>query len=143
MIQKKKGFTLIELMAVIVVLAIIAVASVSGVSVLLKNIKEKNSKEMRENLKDTGIIYALDAFNLQKCSETFSNQVFNNGNISDYSSNTSCARKITVATLKSEGLFEDKKGYCKDTDYIIVYRYNVNGNSEYKAYVNDAVCTNY
>lgn len=143
MIQKKGGFTLIELMAVIVILALIITIAASSVSGVMKRAKDQTAEEIRANLKEVGITYALSKYKLQKCSESFSKEVYENKNIAQFSSNTNCAIQISVSELKAEGLFEDAKKYCLDTDTVMIYRYNVEGNSEYKAYVSDTACTNY
>jgi len=139
MIRENKGFTLMELLAVIVIIAVVvSVASVS-INAVTKNAREKASEEMRGSLKDAAIIHALDSVYLQKCTGNFSE--------SDYSSwsRRKCATKITVSTLKSKGLFEDNRGYCSNDTEVIVYRYSdeTSVNSNYDAYVSDDACTNY
>ena len=143
MIQKKQGFTLIELIAVIAVLGIIITISAASVSGVMKKAKDKASEEIRANLREAAITYSLSEYKLQKCSESFSKEVYENKNITNYSSNTNCAVQISVATLKEEGFFEDSKNYCLDTDMVMVYRYKNGENSEYKAYVSDTACKNY
>lgn len=143
MMHKKDGFTLIELLAVISILAIIITIAATSISNITKKAKEGTSEEMRENLKDAGITYALESLRLQKCSEDFSQAVYIDGDISKLAENSSCAKTVSVSTLKAEGLFEDEKGYCEDTAYVIIYRYYDGTNSEYKAYVSDDACTNY
>lgn len=143
MIRKKRGFTLIELMAVIAIIAIVITIATSSVGAIVNNAKKKTAEEMQANLKEVAITYALEKYYLQKCSVSFSTSVYNNKDISALASNANCAKKITVATLENEGLFEDEQGYCKNSDYVVVYRYYDGTNSEYKAYVGNSVCTNY
>lgn len=143
MIRKKSGFTLIELMAVIAVIAIVITVATSSVGAIMNNAKKKTAEEMQANLKEVAITFAIEKYYLQKCSVSFSTSVYHNKDISALASNTNCARKITVAALKNAGLFEDEQGYCKNSDYVVVYRYYDGTNSEYKAYVSDSVCTNY
>ena len=143
MIHENKGFTLIELMSVIVILTIVITMSAASVGAIMNNARKNTSKEMQNNLKEVAIMYVLDNFYLKKCSVSFSTSVYNNGNISDLVSNGDCARKVTVEVLKNTGLFEDEKNYCKDNDYVIVYRYYDGTSSEYKSYVSDSTCTNY
>ena len=142
MIQKKNGFTLVELLAVIVVLAIIITIGITSVTAIMKRMKKNVSNEMRNNLKEAGITYVLDQnFHLEKCSSDFSKQMMQN-NISNLNSNISCVKSLDVATLKAENFFEDNKGYCKSTEKVIVYRYTDDvGNSEYRAYVDSRACT--
>lgn len=141
--KNKKGFTLVELLAVIVVLAIIITVASSSVFAIINHIKKETSEEMRKSLGDIAITYVLDNFHLQKCSETFSKEVFEQGNIAHLSSNGTCAKKITVDTLVKEGLFEDQKNFCKMTEFVVVYRYSNEVTGEYKVYVPENTCTNY
>jgi prepilin-type N-terminal cleavage/methylation domain-containing protein len=142
-VERKKGFTLAELLAVIAILAIIATIATTSVYHITASARKKASIPMRSNLMDVAITYVIDNYNLTKCSTDFSKQVFENNNISGYASYPSCAKLLSVALLKNEGLFKDEKGYCKDTDTVLVYRYYDGENSEYKAYVSDDACTNY
>lgn len=138
---KKNGFTLAELLAVLVVLAIIILVASSSVAGIVANVKKKAQGEIRNNLKEAGLNYVIGNIYLEKCSVGFSNELKNN-NTSNVNSNGACLRKVSVKTLKDNGIFEDEKKYCKDTDEVIVYRYNDGTNSEYRAYVSDTSCTN-
>ena len=143
MIQKKSGFTLVELLAVIVVVAIIITIAAVSVTSVLKKMKKSSSEEMRNNLKETAITYMLEKdIRLSKCSVSFSKEM-TQGNITNLSANASCTHSLTVSDLKSSNLFEDARGYCKDTDRVIVYRYSDDGvNAEYRVYVDSQACTN-
>lgn len=143
MIHKNNGFTLIELMAVIAILAIVITIAASSIGAIMNNARKKTAEEMQANLKEVAITYAIEEFYLQKCSVSFSNAVYKDGNISVLASNANCAKKITVNELKNAGLFEDERSYCKSDDFVVVYRYYDGTNSEYKAYVSDSVCANY
>lgn len=142
MIQNKKGFTLVELMAVIVILAIIITVASSSIFATVNRAKKGTAEEMRGSLSDIAITYVLDNYHLKKCSDSFSKEMIQ-GKTTNLATNGNCAKKITVDTLIKEGLFEDKKGYCKKTDFVIVYRYSNGDDSEYKAYASDTVCTNF
>lgn len=120
-----------ELLAVIVIIAVVVgVASVS-INAVTKNAREKASEDMRESLKDAAITYIIDndSIYLKKCYGSYLSNWVDNG----------CARQVSVSTLKSEGLFEDNKGYCIDSTEVIVYR----DNNGYDAYLNNDACTNY
>lgn len=141
--KNKKGFTLVELLAVIVILAIIITIASSSVFAIINHVKKSTSEEMRKSLGDIAITYVLDNFHLQKCSETFSKEVFEKGNIKNLASNGACAKKITVATLVKEGLFENQKNFCQTTEFVVVYRYSNGDTGEYKVYVPENTCANY
>lgn len=142
MTHKNKGFTLIELMAVIAILAIIVTIASVSVTNVMKSAKEKASEDMRNSLKDIAITSVLGEIHLSKCSESFSKEI-ESGNITNLAANKNCTKEIKVSELKNSNLFEDEKGYCSDNETIIVYRYNVSGNTEYRAYISNNACTNY
>ena len=137
--QNKKGFTIVELLAVIVVLAIIIVIAQTAITAILNQGHKNTQEDMQNSLKEAAITYVVGQFYLEKCSVAFSNEVNNNHNISNASK---CNKIISVGTLKNAGTFEDKRGYCKDTDQVLVYKYNDGVNSEYRAFVSDSACTN-
>ena len=141
--NKKKGFTLVELLAVIVVLAIIVMTSSVGIVSVINNSKKTTSSEMRNNLKEAALSYSFSNMYLEKCSLSFSKEMEENNPIHlDDAENISCIKKVTVETLKNKGFFEDNREYCKNSDEVVIYRYMDDlGNSEYKAYVSDTVCT--
>jgi prepilin-type N-terminal cleavage/methylation domain-containing protein len=138
--SKKKGFTLIELLGVISIMAIIITVSTSLVFTIMKKSKEKISEEMYSSVIDAALTYSLTNFKLQKCSIKFSSAVFERNDISDYENNNSCAKMVSVKTLKDEGFFIDDKAYCDENSEVLVYRYYDGVNSEYKAYVSSDVC---
>ncbi len=143
--NKKKGFTLVELLAVIVVLAVVIMLASRSVFRIVRNTQEQTSFEMRENAKDAALTYSFNHFHLTKCSVAFSKEMYEDNNTShlNTAANASCIGRVTIKDLKEEGLFEDNHGYCKEDDVIIIYRYtDTYGNGEYKAYANDRTCTN-
>jgi prepilin-type N-terminal cleavage/methylation domain-containing protein len=139
--SKKNGFTLVELLAVIGILAIIITVSTTMVFTLMRKSKEKIAEEMYSSVVDAALTYSLSNLKLQKCSIEFSKEVFEDEDISGFSSDSTCAKIVTIKTLKDEGFFIDDKDYCDEDSEVLVYRYNDGENSEYKAYVSSNVCT--
>lgn len=148
--KKNKGFTLVELLAVIVILAIVISLATGGVIAILNKSREKLAEEVRQNFKEAALSYALDnsypnkeKYYLEKCSLSFSEELLK-GNISNLnnSENASCILKVSKKNLTDLGLFEDARGFCLDTDVVVIYRYDDGVNSEYKAYVSDTICKN-
>ena len=126
-----------ELMAVIVILAVIILIATGSVNAIMKKAREDTSEEMRNNLKEAAVTFFLSSNQkrLQLCNDSEINAILSgNPTISD-----TCAKKITISNLKYDGIFEDNKGYCGNSDSVIVYR-NADG---YEAYVANTVCTNY
>ena len=140
---KKNGFTIVELLAVIVVLAIIITVASSSVISVVNNSRKKMASEVRNNLKESALTYSMDHLHLEKCDPIFSEEMVNN-NITNLnaSSNATCIQKVTVEEVKNAGVFEDKRGFCDNSDVVIIYRYNSGEYSEYKAYVSDDACNN-
>ena len=138
----KKGFTLIELITTIVILAIIIIIGQNAITGIIKNTRENAIKEVQNNVKEMALSYVMGKFYLEKCSPTFSNEVNINHNISNANNNDNknCVKFVSIATLKTMGSFNDDRGYCKDTEEVMIYRYNDGVNSEYRAFLNDSVC---
>ena len=121
----RKGFTLVELLAVIAVLGIIiGIATMNVISIINKS-KNETRKEMIGNLKEAAISYAVDH-----------NYYITKNSTDCFKNNDTCA--ITVSTLKNNGYFEDNKKYCKESASVTVTRTE----SDYVATVNDNVCQN-
>lgn len=140
----KKGFTIVELLAVIVIMAIVVLIGGSSVLGILNRTRNETAKEMRENLKEIALSYAFENVHIKTCSKEFSKEMFVDNNIANLNKpeNESCIARIKVETLKKEGMFEDNQNHCADEDIVVIYRYVDNfGNSEYKAYTSDTTCT--
>ncbi len=141
MIQKKNGFTLVELLAVIVILAVIILIGGTSTMGIINKARKSSALEMRKNLADAALTYVFDkSIKLPKCEEEFSRRVESGHEEILESQVGSCAVKISGYDLKREGYFDDDKNACT-RDNVIVYRYNSEGNSEYRTYVNNDACT--
>lgn len=146
--SKNKGFTLVELLGVIVVLAVIMLIAGNSTLASINRSRKMAQDEMKNNLKEAGLNYIMGNIYLEKCDVALSNNIDNSDSkgqeelLEQALSNTKCAKKITVETLKGTGLFEDLEndGHCSESDEVIVYHYNNGNNSEYRAYVSDDVC---
>ncbi len=138
--KNKNGFTLVELLAVIAVLAIVIAIAAGGVMQANRRSREKLILEMQENLKTSALIYVMGNIHLEKCSTEFSKEM-ENGNTIHLNSNLNCITKVSASTLKEKGLFEDSRNSCKNAE-VIIYRFNDDLNSEYRAYVSDNTCRN-
>lgn len=134
--MNKKGFTLIELMAVVVILSIIM--TIGGIAVfnVIASQQQALLEEQIKSLKDTAITYAIsEKYILENC-----------GNESDIDpnklTNSKCFRKITVKNLVDRNFFDNKNNLCNLNGNIIIYKVSTFGTtSEIKAYVPDGVCT--
>lgn len=140
--KKNSGFTLVELLAVVVILAVVITIASSAVFSIMNKSKKNMASEVRSNLAESALTYALENIHLSLCSPEFSKEVYVNRNIANLNSNTSCTKKVTVGELVDDGVFEDKKGFCNREDEVIIYRYNDGVNSEYKTFVSENICNN-
>ena len=143
--QKKKGFTIVELLAVIVIMAVVVLVGGSSILNILNRTRNETAKEMRENLKEVALSYAFENVHITKCSKEFSKEMFVDNNVANLNKpeNANCIARIDVKTLKEEGVFQDNQGHCKEEDNVVIYRYQDDlGNSEYKVYASDTTCTN-
>lgn len=140
--KKTSGFTLVELLAVIVILAVVIMIASSSVIGIVNRSKRQMAKEVRGNLQESALTYALNNIHLEKCSTIFSEEVYAHNDLSNLNKNTACTKKISIQELVNEGLFEDSRGACNKEDEVIIYRYNDGFNSEYKAYVSENLCNN-
>lgn len=143
--NRKKGFTLVELLAVMVVLAIIITIASSSVYRLVNRAKEDTAREMRNSLKEAALNYVMGNIHLDKCPSVDSDKDYTEEEIEALPS--SCKKVLTAQTLIESTDFEDPRGFCyrknADNAEVIVYRFNGNdGNSEYKAFVNEKYCQN-
>ncbi len=140
--KRNSGFTLVELLGVMVVLAVVITFASSTIFSVMNNSRKKMASEVRNNLAEAALSYVLESVHLDTCSVAFSKEVYENKNISNLNSNTSCTKKIKIQKLLDEGIFEDGRGFCNREDEVIVYRYNDGVTSEYKAFVSDTSCNN-
>lgn len=130
----KKGFTLVELLAVIAILGILM--TVAGVSVIavLNNQRNTLGLNMERDLKEAAISYVQEkSIYLKTCSSSFNPQ-------NPSSSESSCYKVITAKEIISLGLFEDNKDYCKKEEKIIVYKENIGSYKDFSVYMPDKMC---
>lgn len=140
----KKGFTIVELLAVVAILSIVMLLGGIGVFSIVGKVKENALKEGLSSLNDASIAYlehklascqsepaSTRICRLSSCSSTFDpeNPINQAG--------STCYINVRVNTLISEKYF-DSNGLKCDNNNIIVYR---KGN-EYVSYIPDNTCTN-
>ncbi len=145
--NQKKGFTLVELLAVLVVLAIVITVASSSVYRLVNRAKADTASEMRNSLKEAALNYVMGNIHLDKCPPVDANKEYTESEINNLPS--SCKKEIKASVLVESNDFEDSRGFCYPKNgngeeaVVIVYRFSdKNGNSEYKAFVNEKYCTN-
>ena len=120
--MNKKGFTLVELIAVVAVLGMIVGFAVFSVTSLVKRAQDNTKKETIENLKDAAIMYCMD--------NHFKRNV-----------TTPCVH--TVEELVNSGDFENKDNICKAKGKVTVTIKTINSTTnkkDYEASVENGIC---
>ena len=126
--MNKKGFTLVELIAVIAVLGMVVGFATYGVTTLVKKAQDKTRNEAINNLKDAAITYCIE--------NHFSKKV-----------TTPCT--VKVGDLISDGVFDDKEKICSKDNRInnvitvTIEKVSSDPNSkaeDYKATIPDGTC---
>ena len=136
--MKSKGFTLVELLAVIVILAFLILFAVLNIIGFITDSKNKANEIMATNLADAAVSYSLNKlFIPDKCA--LPNEIKDN----NVTMPSGCTKNtVTVKELVTQNFFTDDKYKCKrDTEIIIYKYYNPSYNTyEIKAYVPDGTC---
>ncbi len=128
--MNKKGFTLVELLAVIVVLGIIiTIAGISVTSAINRSKKSVNT-EIESNLEDAAVTYAID--NGNNFSGICQDDCINSNNCLE-----DCITNVTVSELINAGYFEDNNGSCNSEKEIKLYKLE----NSYRAVVEKGTCT--
>lgn len=132
----KKGFTLVELLAVLAILSIITI--IGGVSVfgIIGNIRKQSLEDGLKNLQEASITYVQDKrLYLSSCTQDFDPQ----NPIANPLNNT-CYKEITLKNILDEELFDVGDLKCHESKKIIVYRIQVDNYSELKSYLSENIC---
>ena len=137
-----KGFTLVELLAVIVILALLITVAVPNVIKYFSSGNETLTKGAMEDLGDAALTASTEKF-IKKCSDGKEYKDMTQEEIS------SCSITYTVQELIDQGYFRDDSKYCKRDAKVYVYRYTkasasgtkeTDGIDEKKYYVEDGAC---
>ncbi len=130
----KRGFTLVELIAVISLLGLLMVVAATSVSKTLTESKNNLLEEQVKSLKDTAITYVTNKkYYFKACSDTF-----NPENITAKDKN--CYRIVSISELVTSGLFENKNNICKEDKDIIVYRKTSGSYDSLETYLESDTC---
>lgn len=128
--MKSKGFTLVELIAVITVLALLLVIAIPGFMKARDNALQGLSKTQQKNLKYAGETVGVDLddymSDIYNCVGSWIEPKCNFGTSGKWES-----VELTVDELKEHNYFEDTDGHCKGSIFIMKrssgYDVNLNG----------------
>ena len=148
--MKNKGFTLIELIAVIVIIGVLSLIVTGSVFAIINASKENTTKTILKNLEDAAITYGMkDLFISDKCAI---DKVVDESNYASITMSSECRKMITVNELINSGYFTDNKNNCDKNKEIFIYKYHytthdniTNQDKDYydlKAYVPTNTCKN-
>ena len=129
--MNRKGFTLVEVLAVVTILGILM--SVAGIAVTQIINKSRNQliEDQIKSLGDTALNYvANENYFFDACPKGF------NPASPTTSLKNKCYREVTVASLIQSGLFDNKNEVCDPNKFVRVYREGVYDNAGKLLYSN-------
>ena len=133
----KKGFTLVELLAVIVMLG--AIATIASISVfnVIESQRQELLVEQINNLKDSAMSYYVNSKRYLTVCEISSTDEMGDLNYLLNSPSLSCGMVVKVGELVSSGFFENKNHICNEDKKVLIYRASQTNTN---VYVPDDVC---
>lgn len=145
--MRNKGFTLVELLAVIVVLAVLIGIVTTSVAKYINQSRNSAKNINLDNLKDAAISYVLD----NKSVKIANSCAYDSGlkvDINNYQSiNNPCKGTanyyvlVTIKDLKDKAYFDDVSSNCEETAQVLVYKQkDVDNNVNYYADILDEAC---
>lgn len=141
MFKEQKGFTLVEILAVIAILGLVITVATTAILNILGSTDEKMNEQNRNTIIDGALTYALRELNTEVCSEGFVPKSLDDKD----PNNKNCLTKITVKDLEDKAYISDDSMRCdKDAVLLIYNSYSrtVNGLDigEYKVFAPDDIC---
>ena len=128
--MSKKGFTLVELMAVIIILGILATLAGTAVMSIMSKSQDELLQEQIKGLGNAAVTYVIaEKVYLESCPSTFNPAS---------PTNSDCYERVTVRELVSSKTFENNNNLCDENKTIIVYRDSI---GELLSYVPENTCS--
>lgn len=139
--MNRKGFTLVELLAVIVVLAVLMTIATPNVLKLLNGSKKNTTEIVLNNLRDATTAYAKEQVYLKKLSLSACNFEINSEDVAKANINKGgCVKAYDISFLKNSDIFDDKDNSCDNSRQVYVYKYFNQSYTDIKVYVPNDVC---
>lgn len=131
--MKNKGFTLVEIIAVISIIGVLVVIATAGVSKYINSSRETTKNNTIKDVQDAAVSYALHNLFIQdSCSINSLNSDGSPRNLS-----ATCKKTVKVSELISKGLLNDKSNILNRNTDVIIFKYKPSGTNtaEVRAYV--------
>lgn len=128
--NRKNGFTLVELLAVIIILGLLAVIVIPNVQESLGKSKEKLLKINKEQIADSAKLLAEEVIYCNMSDEA--KAIFTFSDCDEVKKRLYSGYEINVAVLKSYNLLKDEAGKCEGSVIVKVdsENYNVSVNTD-------------
>ena len=132
--NNKKGFTLVELLAVVVILGTIATVATFSVFGIIDKQKESLLKEQIANLKDAAQSYYIKS---KKYLEVCPSPANPTSLMAMPESSLKCGMKISVSELITKNFFENKNNICDSSKSVLIYKASA---TDINVYIGEDVC---
>ena len=132
--NNKKGFTLVELLAVVVILGTIATVATFSVFGIIDKQKESLLKEQIANLKDAAQSYYIKSKKYLEVCPSSSNPT---SLMAMPESSLKCGMKISVSELINKNFFENKNNICDSSKSVLIYKAST---TDINVYIGEDVC---
>ncbi len=132
--NNKKGFTLVELLAVVVILGTIATVATFSVFGIIDKQKESLLKEQIANLKDAAQSYYIKSKKYLEVCPSSSNPT---SLMAMPESSLKCGMKISVSELINKNFFENKNNICDSSKSVLIYKASA---TDINVYIGEDVC---
>ena len=134
----KKGFTLVELLAVIVILSVLILIAGTNIFGAINKSRDKVGDLARKGIIDAAITYAVNNYSMPGKPDYMTCTV----NHDVTSASDTCTKSIKVQKLIDEGYFNDSNGSCNKNATVLIYKYKSNDGKiiEFRANVPQDVC---
>ena len=117
--KNKKGFTLVELLAVVTILGTIATVATFSTLNIIENQRKELLKEQVANLKDAALSYYVKSKRyLSVCADGADPQTL----LTMSESDLKCGMKFTIAELVEKKFFENKNNVCNESKSVLIYK---------------------
>ena len=138
--MNRKGFTLVELLAVIVILAVLITIATPNIMGLLNGSKKNTTEIVLNNLRDATTGYVKEQVSMKRLTLSSCDFEINDTNTAKANLNQGkrCVKDYDISFLENNDIFDDNDNACSGTIYA--YKYNNGSYTDIKVYIPDGTC---